>query len=231
MIPRPVILPPASPSELLTYVISHCRHPTTVIVCTSRQDFVAALTKNALPPIDPAAAGDDVPQAGATQPPFKNPLLQQTLLQIAVSRHIRIVFLSSVAHFRAWTAVFSPSDSKLPHPPAPQSPDSPVVLVYGLVGLHRDTSEWSAQGISASAVSIVDAAARHGFRAALVEAREDETECQQVDVEERAPLFEYEKLPLLKGIGMREDGSWAGRTVELRTVLGRWFVFKPQDET
>lgn len=43
------------------------------------------------------------------------------------------------------------------------------------------------------------------------------------DAEVGVGTLEDEQLPLLKGAGMREDGTWAGRTIELRRVLSRWF--------
>lgn len=229
VIPRPSVLSPASPTELLTYVISHCRYPTTVIVGSSRQDFAAALSRDALPLVEPAT-GTERPQAEETQRPPKHLLLGQTLLQMAVSRHIRIVFTSSVTHFRAWTAVFSPNESKLTAPPAPQSSEGSILLAYGFIGLHRDTSEWSAQGLGTSAATLIEAAARHGFKAVIMEPKEEDRQ-EVVEEEAGPPLFGDEKVPLLKGIAMRDDGTWAGRTVELRRVLGRWFEFEHQEET
>jgi hypothetical protein len=50
------------------------------------------------------------------------------------------------------------------------------------------------------------------------------------DAEARAETFEDEQLPLLKGIGMREDGTWAGRTINLCRVLSRWFELDQHEE-
>ncbi|KAL2208593.1 hypothetical protein CC79DRAFT_1366804 [Sarocladium strictum] len=228
--PRPIILPPGSPTEFLSYVIAHCRFPSTVVICCPRQDFATALTNDTLPPQGPP----DDPQKPETGevPTQKHPLLRQTLVQIAVSRHIRIVFTSSVTHFSAWTSVFSPSDLRLPAPPVPESSDYPTLLVYGLIGLHRDTSEWSAQGLGSSIATLIDAAAQHRFRAVLMEPKIDKPpqDESEKDAEPGAESFEDEQLPLLKGIGMREDGTWAGRTIELRRVLGRWFELDQHDE-
>jgi hypothetical protein len=54
------------------------------------------------------------------------------------------------------------------------------------------------------------------------ELKEGEGNEQDVTAEE----FGYEKLPMVKGISMKEDGTWAGRTIELRQILGRWFKFQ-----
>jgi hypothetical protein len=46
-------------------------------------------------------------------------------------------------------------------------------VVYGLVDAHRGTSEWSGQGVGATAAAVVDACAElGGFRAVLVEPKQ-----------------------------------------------------------
>jgi hypothetical protein len=77
---------------------------------------------------------------------------------------------------------------------------------------------------------LIEAAARHGFKAVIMEPKEEDRQ-EVVEEEAGPPLFGDEKVPLLKGIAMRDDGTWAGRTVELRRVLGRWFEFEHQEET
>ena len=224
VIPRPTVLSPVSPAELLTNIITHHRHPSTVIIGTTQEDFMNGLRQDVLPPAEPTQVGIDEPPLAEEPPPPKHALLINTLLQIAVSRHIRVVFLSSVTHVRAWMTVFSPSESHVSAPPASQPRDPPSLVVYGLVALHRDTSEWSAQGIGASTAIFVEACVRHGFRAVLVEPEQFHGENIGASSEEPEPAaFGTEKLPLLKGMAMKEDGTWAGRTVELHRILGRWF--------
>lgn len=59
----------------------------------------------------------------------------------------------------------------------------------------------------------MEAAARCGFRAAVMEPRTGDEKT----------VFE-ENVPLLNGAVQKEDGSWSGSTVTTKRVLGRWFV-------
>src|ERR1044071_2870462 len=44
----PVFLSPALPSDLIHYIIHHCTYPTTIIVCSSRAEFLSTLTQDVL---------------------------------------------------------------------------------------------------------------------------------------------------------------------------------------
>jgi hypothetical protein len=45
----------------------------------------------------------------------------------------------------------------------------PLLAVYGLVKLHEETSEWSAQGLSCTVATLVEAGWRAGARVVLIE--------------------------------------------------------------
>lgn len=244
MSPTPLILSPALPSELLAYIVRYESHPTTLLICGPRAEFMASLVadvQDALPP--PSDSHAHPPRTAST-------LLAAPLCQVAVARHIRMVFPPTVAHLRAYLSIFSPADAKIPPPPPPSPPTShvpvkgerrpPLLLVYGFVGLHRDTSEWSAQGISATAAGLVDAARRTGFGAVVVDAPraaagdEDGVAGEGADgsMAERAML--EEEVPLLSASVVRaggdfEDAAWTGRKVSVNRVLGRWFRYKKGD--
>jgi hypothetical protein len=47
----------------------------------------------------------------------------------------------------------------------------PLLVVYGLVELHRGTSEWSTQGLGSTCAALVEAGRRSGRRVVLVEER------------------------------------------------------------
>lgn len=98
------------------------------------------------------------------------------------------------------------------------------MLVYGLVSLHRDTSDWSAQGLGNSLAGLVEAGRRGGRRLMLVEEREwGEDEDKKTGWDERVPMLNGS----LRRAGMdSEEGGWSGRTVEVGRVLGRWCIFE-----
>lgn len=105
--------------------------------------------------------------------------------------------------------------------------------------MHRDTSEWSAQGISATAAGLVEAARTTAFGAVVVDAPsmvaagEDDEERLAQGIDSVAAGLEMlkEEVPLLTGSVARAGGdfdeaAWTGRKVSVDRVLGRWFRYK-----
>lgn len=216
----PLVLSPASPAELLHHIVSHQTYPTTLLICLPRTDFHEALEHD----VRDRSEAVEGPQQASDK---ALSLLSAPLYQRAVARHIRVLFIPTVTHLRAYLAVFSPEDSKAPAPPgfepAMEAPavnrQAPLLLVYGFLELHRDSSEWSAQGISNTAAALVESAQRNRFRAAIVEPRGSGGHAS----------FEAllgDAAPVLSGSIRREEGGWTGRTVEMRRILGRWFRFQ-----
>ncbi|KAK2008168.1 hypothetical protein LZ32DRAFT_609707 [Colletotrichum eremochloae] len=213
----PTVLSPASPVELLHYIITFQAYPTTLLICYSREDFVTTL-------VSEAQENKLEEDSRTTEERLPLPLLSATLYQTAVARHIRILFIPTVVHLRAYLSAFDPSDSLTQPPPRYPPPPSgkrqpPLLLVYGLLNLHRDTSEWSAQGLSNSAAALLEAAQRTEFKPVVVEPKgagghEDFKAVLQDDV------------PVLSGSSRRDEGVWTGRTVKMKQVLGRWFRFQ-----
>ncbi|KAI5866731.1 hypothetical protein GGS23DRAFT_284996 [Durotheca rogersii] len=244
-----IFLSPALPAELLTYILSYHTYPTTLIVCASRSDFLASLADEARreveagvpsPPaaggVDPQQVPEEATDSRTEQRLGRHRLASAPLHQVATSRHLRVAFVPTVTHLRAYLAVFSPDASKVPPPPsAPQEqprqlpgrwPAPPRLVLYGFLALHHDTSEWSAQGLADSAAVAVELGHRMSWKVVLVEPRRPATA--------PAPAFEdvlREAVPILGGGGRRaglgsEEGRWAGRTVEVGRVMKRWFRFQ-----
>ncbi|OTB06251.1 hypothetical protein M426DRAFT_318995 [Hypoxylon sp. CI-4A] len=237
-----LFLSPALPSELLTYILNHHVYPTTLIICSSRAEFLASLVDDVhggtthtkgitsvedeveprLPTIPP-----DIHGSNQAEQVRQHRLMSSPLYQIATSRHIRVIYIPTVTHLRAYLSVFSPDDSRIPAPPANFSSSGkypPHVILYGFLEMHRDTSEWSAQGLSNSASAAVDLGHRLSWQTIIVEPR----------TRSFAPSFEdvlREPVPFLSGGGRKrgpdpEEGGWAGRTVEVGRILKRWFRFQ-----
>ncbi|XMA10623.1 hypothetical protein WAI453_003414 [Rhynchosporium graminicola] len=260
--PQPLALTPALPSELLSYILSHQIYPTTLIICESRANFLSSLqrcmpnTVQRQPPLyvegSSSISGDDTAvdtdrdiraahDAETTrQQALHHPLLVATLHQILTSRFINLVFVPTLSHLRAYLSVFSGEVEQGDRPPQAQKQfekkgnRTSLLVVYGLVGMHRDTSEWSAQGLGNSVAALVDAGWRGGRGVVAVEERECDSDSDVRDGEEGVEGKRTgwdERLPMLNGsvkrIGLEsEDGGWSGRTVEVGRVLGRWFRFE-----
>ncbi|KAK1723509.1 uncharacterized protein BDZ83DRAFT_580746 [Colletotrichum acutatum] len=215
---NPTVLSPASPAELLHYIVTFQPYPTTLLICYQRDDFISALVSDTHKNLH-----QHIHEQPEDLPP--QPLLSATLLQTAIARHIRVLFIPSVTHLRAFLSAFGTSDSLIPPPPNPplQVPKSrqPFLLVYGFLDLHRDSSEWSAQGLSSSAAVLIEAARRAGtkFKPVIVEPRD-------AGGHENFMSLLRDDAPVLSGSSRRSEGVWLGRTVEVRRVLGRWFRFQ-----
>jgi hypothetical protein len=214
MTPLALCLPPALPSELLSYVLAYQSYPTTILICSSREDFLTSLTEGLHQQPEEALGVDSA-----------DLLLVAPLYQVAVARHISIAFIPSVTHLRAYLSVFTPSASNVPPPPnrkpsiIPGQP--PQLVVYRFLELHRDTSEWSAQGISSSASTLVEAGRRTRFQPVIVEPRPSRRHIDDSMRFSRQDLTE--QVPLLRGSAKGDDGEWTGRTVDLQRIIGRWF--------
>ncbi|KAI1821660.1 hypothetical protein F4861DRAFT_446898 [Xylaria intraflava] len=229
------ILSAALPAELLSYVLNHHVHPTTLIICSPKSEFIASVVEDIQR--QPHAKSDQgEPQEGershhqdpeVTGTEVTQALLSSPLYQVAISRHVRVVYAPTVTHLRAHLSVFSPNESCVPAPPPTFTAverEKPHIILYGFLRLHRDTSEWSAQGLSNTASTLVELAHRLSWKAVLIEPR---------DSPRNTPLREAlrETVPILSGGARRlglhsEDGAWTGRTVEIGRVLGRWFHFQ-----
>lgn len=167
----------------------------------------------------------------------RHPLLIATLHQIAKSRCVDLVFVQTLSHLRACLSVFPPphTPGKGDEPPGKQFEKQgnrrPLLVVYGLVALHRDTSEWSAQGLGNSTAGLVEAGKRAGREVVVIEERGYDA-FEGGDGERRNMRTGWdERLPMLNGSVRRaglesDDDGWSGRTVEVGRVLGRWFRFE-----
>jgi len=270
----PLFLSPALPTELLWHIIHTCSFPSTLIICSSRVEFLSATARQIRQeqqhqhqhqhqhqqrasvsrargteheeiaeggqekvagdgPREQGKEGEEEERLeGQGQQPRPSDttadaratqLLAAPLYQVAVSRHIRVVFVPTVSHLRALLSVFSVADSKVGAPPPSAdrisaSPKTPLLLIYGFLELHRSTSEWSVQGISNTAAVLVETAKRVAFQAAVIEPP------SELDMD---GLW-TEKVPVLSGSASRirpgfEGSGWTGRTVTVRRILGRWF--------
>ena len=113
----------------------------------------------------------------------------------------------------------------------------PLLVVYGLLELHRDTIEWSAQGLGNSAAGLVEAGWRTGRKVVILEERGMDDGLSDIGEGKRRnnrPNVWEEGVPMLNGSVRRaglesEDGGWSGRTVEAGRILARWFKFEKGD--
>lgn len=253
----PVLLSPALPSELLSYILDCHVYPTTLIICSSRAEFLDSLVedilRNQTQPNQNEIHDREHHETLSPPPPpqgeerrlhqdlgdVTHVLLSSPLYQVATSRHIRVIYVSTVTHLRAYLSVFTPDDSKIASPPPNFTTmwndnknshrKAPHIVLYGFLALHRDTSEWSAQGLSNTASAIVDLAHRLSWQAVVIEPR---SRPSSSSLGQGGAILLREPVPILSGGARRlgphseEGGAWTGRIVEIGRVLGRWFRFE-----
>ena len=115
-------------------------------------------------------------------------------------------------------------------------------MIYGVLGLHKDTNEWSAQGLGNSLAGCVEAGWRSRRQVVVIEEKgveDSDDEFAAAGVGDEEPGQETrgvckvweERVPMLNGslrrAGLESDeGGWSGRTVEVGRILARWFKFR-----
>ncbi|KAJ6184473.1 hypothetical protein N7519_005774 [Penicillium mononematosum] len=129
---------------------------THLVVCATRAEFLVQLTAAIRSRrTDPDTAGS-------------HDLLTKTIGLLARSSKIRLVFCPSLESLRAYLAIFEPAaeaateDESLSH-------DRQLLAVLDMVALHVTTSEFSAQGLSRTLASVVEASSRAGMDLRLYE--------------------------------------------------------------
>ncbi|KAK4126418.1 hypothetical protein N657DRAFT_679348 [Parathielavia appendiculata] len=164
-----------------------------------------------------------------------HPLLTPHLSQLSTTRHIRTIFVPTVSHLRAFLSLFPDSSSSAKTPPHPRPPPpltqrqqrtAPLLVVFSFLALHRHTSEWSAQGLGASAALLVEAGRRAGLGVVLVESASPSSNSTS-----RLGMADVlgERVPVLSGGSAKRAGGesgWTGMTVNVGRLLRRWFRFR-----
>ena len=183
---------------------------TYLIVCTTKAEFLVQLTaaiRSQRSDPDMAASHD---------------LLTKTIGLLARSSKIRLVFCPSLESLRAYLAIFDPAvgvateNGSLAH-------DRQLIAVLDMIALHATTSEFSAQGLSRTLASVVEASSRVGMDLRVYECANALDPSSAV----RGRTLWDANVPLLNGsVRMRSDQStWGGRGVTVKQVAERWFEF------
>ncbi|MCJ1280717.1 hypothetical protein MMC26_000034 [Xylographa opegraphella] len=167
---------------------------------------------------------------------FRNSLLTPTIHLLATSRTINLAFTPTLTSLRAYLAVYKPPKDTTDPGLAFDKPGkrTRILGILNMLEAHRGTSDFSAQGISRTFASAVDAAARSDMQLLVNELPRSRGFDYEGDAPIQCPDSEAwsEHVPLLCG-SLRfgeEQRIWAGRTVEIRQVAARWCLFRTLDE-
>lgn len=225
----PIALAPLLCTDFINFILRHHTSPTALIICSSREAFLQELQAciNRTHPEEPTADPSNEPSTDDSHPTL-HPLLAPTIHLIAKSRTVNLAFAPTLPHLRAYLATYvsgstSPSTASTLTKPGSQYP---MLAVWGLANLHRSTAEHSAQGLSRSLAAAVETAKLNGQRLVLAESTALSGEVEDEGIGSVEDPWK-EQVPLLSG-SVRfggDDRVWAGKTVEIGRVVGRWCRF------
>lgn len=208
--------------ELINSILKVHTAPTTLVICATRESFLQDLQTD----------------LHRDSPESLHPLLVPTIHLLATTRTIRLAFTPTLGHLRAYLATYKLTIETLEKSSRLQGlARGPTLFIVGLVALHSSSTEFSAQGLSRSLALAVEAADNAGAKLILAELRK-EGENGAMDAGEHMGESEIEYDPwrqqvsLLNGSVRFGDDKrpWSGRTVEVRTIVGRWCKFEALEE-
>ena len=216
----------ATPVDFLEYMLQDHAASNTIVICSSREAFLEdVLLSIRQSAVEPTAETMEEGHIGS-----RHSLMTPTIHLLARSRTIGIAFTPTLPHLRAYIASIGLNVGIDPGVTADTNPEaqSPTLAIFGLTEIHRSTSEYSAQGLSRTLSAAVEASLALGRKLIIAEpltAIKDEDAMASSNQEDEAPSDPWmEQIPILNN-SIRSGGDqrvWAGRTIEVARVVGRW---------
>ncbi|KAH0613313.1 uncharacterized protein H6S33_009693 [Morchella sextelata] len=133
-----------------------------------------------------------------------------TLDILSAAEHIELLYLRDLKTLRTFLTLLQYSPTSLDLDP---TSNQPLLAIWGLIGAHHTTGEFSGEGIANTLSLAVDAAAESGRFLVLGEGYVQE------DVGGGEVSWMEAEVPVLRG------GVGGRRTVVVKGVLGRWCRF------
>ena len=224
----------STPVEFLEYILQNSVTPSTIVICSNREAFLERLDLSIRKSLDEnisTPTEEDASRPGHT-------LLLPTIHLLARSRAIKLSFTPTLQHLRAYLATQNlyRVETRGTETHSTSSLHSPMLAILGMLEVHRSTSDFSAQGLSRTLSIAVEASMALGRRlivAEILPAIEDKDAIAMDENEnEVQPDPWMEQVPILNGSIRSGDEQrvWAGRTVEVARVVGRWCRMVSLDE-
>lgn len=209
--------------ELINTILKIHTAPTTLVICATRETFLQDLQTD----------------LHRDNPESLHPLLVPTIHLLATTRTIRLAFTPTLGHLRAYLATYQLAVETLEKSSRLQGlvSLSPMLFIFGLIALHSSSTEFSAQGLSRSVATAVEAANNAGAKLVLAELRKGgengtmDTGNHIVQSETEDDPWRQQVLLLNGSVRFGDDSRpWSGRMIEVRTIVGRWCKFEALDE-
>lgn len=248
----PVVVKTAEIADFIQCLIRRAVPRSRLVICAEEEDFLhQVLASLSFVQNNDEASNDGEADFNHTserrQPTRRHPLLIKTLRQIYNSRNINVTFCPSIDVLRAFLASYGRSelegkeDKESSTTNTASVSDASFLVLLNPLALHSGTPNFSAQGLSRTFASAVDAAFAVSQRLIITECpsrvrtrhvyEHDDHEIHDAsspigDEDEDIDPWDQD-IPLLNsttrsfGAGSR---AWAGRTVTPRQVVARWCV-------
>ena len=239
----PIVLQPTSLLALLDYVVRKHAEPSEMVICSSKEVFLHNLLKQTKEKQE-----EDIYD-------FSTPTLQ--LLKASCT--LDMTFIPSLRALHAWLCQLSTKKSSYSNDQADEQDShsigrkqsrTPMLVIVSPISLHRETSAFSAQGLSRAFAAMVEAAFRIRKKLIIAECsfdkltvvspsgidapgNEDDEETMIENPPEHGESAGTnpwdEDVSILnvttKSFGAGERG-WVGRTVKIRHIANRWCRFE-----
>jgi len=253
---QPTVLRPIELASFIQRLLEHHAPPTNLIICSTEDAFLGQLnasTEYEIQQERQEAANEGLePERVQRIASRSHPLAIATIHQISTSRTITVTFCSTLPQLQAYLAVHGvlKSSDLGRDDTGIQSTGFPTLALLNPLQLHRDTSSFSAQGLSRTFASAVEAAVRAGQKLLIVECPSTVPRTV-VETTEHEDSGDDDQGMLDAGTGHEESGEtrdpweqqvailnvttksfgagergWVGRTVKIRRVVERWCVFE-----
>ncbi|KAL6710077.1 hypothetical protein ACN47E_009868 [Coniothyrium glycines] len=232
----PAVLQTLALPALLDYVLTTQTDAlsTTLIICSSREAFLEHL----------ACSLDHERPVDSTRSLQK--LLTPTLHNLYTTRHVKLAFCASVQTLLAYMTAYDRAEAA--HGEILGQDRKQRLVLVNVLALHAPSSSFSAQGLSRTFALAAETALRVQAQLLLVECQDhfrhlgariegdvditDELEQEPTGIEVSDP---WEQEVSILNVSARRFGSshgeraWAGRTIKIKRIAGRWFRFHALD--
>lgn len=198
---------------------------TNLVVCLPRADFLHHIVRQARRQSETATAEDAAEphptdnhdrESSRDDQAFMTPALRL----LAASRAVNMIYCPTIPVLRAWLSTYTARADSASH----SSTGGSHLIIVDALALHHGTSEFTLQGISRTLAAAVSAAHGAKSRLTLVECKD----IQDPSNPDRGSRLWDQQMPLLNGsvkIGL-ERSRWAGQSMTVRKIAGRWFSFE-----
>ena len=248
---RPQVVTAIRLGEFIQHVLKDKNKSVTLVVCATQERFTEQLLaacvdtqSTAIREAQRPSDGDTVEVEAESEPALREThalLKQPSLVQLANSRNVKLVFCHDLTHLRAYLATLAIPKPRIKSTTHIEGDNQQPLLLAILnpIDIHRLTTSFSAQGLNRTFALAVEAA--HATRKHLVMV--EFVECQHREAEQAVEEYELESddVPATSSVDPWDEEvsilnvttksfgaggrGWVGRTVTIRRIAERWCVF------